>query len=327
MIPTYLLTDSEANKKCIPEKLGIMGCRTRVYNNINGPETSIGRGNIANISINLPRISLEAADVKDFFAKLENIMYKTSQLLILRANTMNSRDNNYLQYTFNHKIWTSVNNIEDMLKQGTLSIGFIGLSETVEVLTGKKYFDSQEAYDLGLQIIRFMREYTDKLRVQYKANFSLLATAGEMISGRFCQIDKKIYNAKIQQKGFYANSFHVPVDSSVSLFKKINLEAPFHKLCNGGCITYVEFHSAPLSNTLALEDAIHYAEKQGVSYLEFNYPLDICNNCGNIGTFDLCTKCGSDNIKRIRRVSGYLEDLSYFTDGKIAEEKNRKANI
>ena len=161
---------------------------------------------------------------------------------------------------------------------------------------------------------------------EYRLNFSLLATPGEMISGRFCNIDKEIYNHKIHEKNFYTNSFHVDVDSRIPLLEKIQYEAPFHLLCNGGCITYVELYSAPFNNILALLDVIEYAEKVGISYLGFNYPLDICNVCGETGTFDECKCCGSRDIKRIRRVSGYLEDFNYFTIGKKAEVIKRKAN-
>lgn len=326
MIPTYLLTDSNSNNTCMPQKLGIMGCRTRVYNNVNGSETSIGRGNIANVSINLPRLAIESNCIEDFFSLLDTMMENVSKVLIERANQMKLNGEQYVQYVLKNKIWTSVNTIEDMIKQGTLSIGFIGLSETVELLTGTAYHMNSESYQIALDIINYMRNFTDKLRDKYFTNFSLLATPGEMISGRFCKIDKKYAKNPIQDKGFYTNSFHVPVDSQISIFEKINYEAPFHNLCNGGCITYVEFKSAPLTNILALEDAINHATLEGISYLGFNYPLDICNDCKTSGTFDNCPQCNSSSVKRIRRVSGYLEDLNYFTDGKKAEESFRKPN-
>lgn len=327
MIPTYLLTDSNINNTCNPQRLGIMGCRTRVYNNVNGSETTIGRGNIANVSINLPRLAIESSNLNEFFSLLDSMMNNVSELLIDRTNRMKVNGEKYFQYIFQNKIWTSVNSIDDMLKQGTLSIGFIGLSETVEVLTGTKYHMNAESYQIALNIIKHMRDFTDNLRDKYSINFSLLATPGEMISGRFCELDKKHAKSPIQDNDFYTNSFHVPVDSQISIFEKINYEAPFHSLCNGGCITYVEFRSAPLTNILALEDAINHATLKGISYLGFNYPLDICNDCKTIGTFDNCPKCNSNNIKRIRRVSGYLEDLNYFTEGKKAEESFRKPNV
>jgi ribonucleoside-triphosphate reductase len=227
---------------------------------------------------------------------------------------------------FENKIWTDVDTIDDMLRQGTYSFGFIGISETVEVLIGKNIYNDNEGYSLALKIGRFMREYIDALRTEEQVNYSLLATPGEMLSGRFCEIDKKEFYHSVHKKDFYTNSFHVDVDAGLPLLDKIEKEAVFHRLCNGGCITYIEFKSAPLGNIEALSDGIEYAVNKGISYLGFNYPLDICNKCGYSGTFDICDNCGSTNIKHIRRISGYLEDLNFFTKGKTAEEKHRKAN-
>ncbi|MDD4849001.1 MAG: anaerobic ribonucleoside-triphosphate reductase, partial [Bacteroidales bacterium] len=152
------------------------------------------------------------------------------------------------------------------------------------------------------------------------------ATSGEYISGRFPSIDKTIYTHKVLDKDFYTNSFHVDVDSGLSAFDKIKTEGYFHSLCNGGCISYVELQSAPIGNSEAILELIDYAEKCGVHYLGINFPLDICNNCGAQGVFDKCSECGSEKITRIRRVSGYLEILDYFTAGKKAEVKSRRKN-
>lgn len=326
MIPTYLLTDSAPNMNAPPDCLGIMGCRTRVMQNVNGEATCLGRGNIANVTINLPRIALENDDKILFYQKLNAVMESAHQILANRVNLMRHNPKHYLDYVFENHLWVA-NNINDMIRHGTLSIGFIGLSETVEILTNDKYYHSDLGQKLAIKIIESMRKKLEEWRTNEQLNYSLLASPGEMVSGRFCEIDKSKFNHKVQQKGFYTNSFHVEVDSKLSLYDKIIAEAPFHNLCNGGCITYIEFQSVLLKNTLALEDAITFATQQGISYLGFNYPMDICNKCGNVGTFDTCQKCGSADIKRIRRVSGYLEDLDYFTDGKKAEEMHRLSNI
>lgn len=254
-------------------------------------------------------------------------MYNSIELLTKRYEGMIESDTRYLEYVFRNKIWNDISTINDMVLQGTLSIGFIGLSETVEVLTGKKPFQDIESFNLAIKIISYMRNFVDRMRVGTNLNISLLASPGELIANRFCEIDKEIFNHKIQDKGFYTNSFHVEVNSGISIFNKIDLEAPFHSLCNGGCITYIELSSAPLNNILALKDGIEYGEKKGISYLGFNYPLDICNNCSTYGTFDICDKCESKDIKRIRRVSGYLEDICFFTSGKFAEVNEREPNI
>ena len=179
---------------------------------------------------------------------------------------------------------------------------------------------------LGYEIVRKLREHVDYLRSDIGLNFSLLATPGEQISGRFAEADKKKFKHPVLEKGFYTNSFHAEVDSGLSIYDKLRLEGKFHALCNGGSISYVEFNDAPMENIEALEDLVAYASAQGVSYLGMNFPLDICRECGRKGTFDDCPACGSKNIRRIRRVSGYLEDLDYFTSGKKREVAKRRAN-
>ena len=326
MIPTFLLMDSEPNKKFKKEELGIMGCRTRVVANCNGNVGTMGRGNVANISINLPRIALESLDYNEFKEKLIRMMDIVHDILLDRVRKMEECNEEYLKYIITNNIWIGVNSVNDMIKQGTLSIGFIGLSETVEILTKEKIYESEYARKTGYEIISEMRQYVDKLLIKEKLNYSLLASPGEMISGRFCEIDREKFHHSVHSKGYYTNSFHIDVDSRISIFKKIDLEAPFHLLCNGGCITYIEFAESPLYNELALYDAISYSIKRGISYLAFNYPMDICNLCSETGTFDNCPKCKSKDIKRIRRVSGYLEDINYFSKGKKAEVKKRKPN-
>lgn len=326
MIPTYLLCDSDTNKKCVPEKLNIMGCRTRVYDNINGEVGSIGRGNIANVSINLPRLALKNKNYNDFKNALKELIFECYGLLMLRKEALINGYGEFQNYIFNERLWHDVWSINEMTKQGTYSIGFIGLSETVEVLTGQKYYENESSVQLGMDIVKYMRSCVDLLKNANQINFSLLATPGELISGRFCELDRQQYPHVIQEKGFYTNSFHVNVDSQLSIVDKIRIEGPFHQYCNGGSICYLEFASALLNNIEAIDDALKIAETNGVSYIGFNYPLDICEECGYAGTYDICPACGSSSIRRIRRVSGYLEDVTYFTNGKKQEVRYRKVN-
>ncbi len=324
MIPTYLLLDSATNKNCDHKKLAIMGCRTRVYQNINGESTSIGRGNIAYVSINLPRLALENNTIESFEIALKKLLEQVIKLLVFRAESL--RQHAIIHSIFFNNLWNNVRTVDDLIMQGTLSIGFIGLTETIQILTGNKLFNSKSSMKLAYEIINLMRKFIDDHRNKNSMNFSLLATPGEMLSGRFCEIDKALFHNEIHKKSFYTNSFHVDVDSHISIVKKIELEAPFHRLCNGGAITYVEFKESPIDNLLALQDTIAIALKNGISYLGFNYPLDICEECNMVGTFDQCKKCNSNKIKRIRRVSGYLEDANFFTPGKAAELKKRSSN-
>jgi ribonucleoside-triphosphate reductase len=336
MIPTYVLCDSKPNKDVIPQDFAIMGCRTRVVADKYGKTGSMERGNIAYVTINLPRIALEISKklpdkLSVFLSNWGKIAETTSKILehryyqlVLKRQRTDFRTNS------EYDLWCESfrnNSLGDIFKHGTLAIGFIGLSEAVEILTGKKYYEDVNACKVAVEIATYMRNYIDHLRDTSKFNYSLLATSGEFISGKFLTIDKsKGYSHRTMSKGYYTNSFHIDVSAGISAFEKIAFEAPFHELCNGGCITYIELKEAPLNNELALEEIINFSISQGIHYLGFNYNLDICNDCDTKGVFDACPECGCSNITRIRRVSGYLEILDYFTEGKKHEEKHRKLN-
>lgn len=333
MIPTYLLCDCEADKNVNPEVLSIMGCRTRVVDDVFGEYGAIGRGNIDNISINLPRLALESLSSKDAIAEFKNrwmrIAETTKDILIDRYEKTLHSDIELFPTNSELKLWCkNINEVglAETLKHGTLSIGFIGLTETVEILTGKKFWKDDNSYDVAIDLVKFMREYVDSLRNKYNLNFSLLATSGELISGRFVEIDKKLYESPVLHKDYYTNSFHVDVDSKLPAYKKLQLEGPFHIFTNGGCISYVELSEAPFGNSEGLDELVEIAIESGVHYLGFNFPKDVCRSCGTAGTFDKCPMCGSKEITRIRRVSGYLEVQDFFTSGKMRESKNRKSN-
>ena len=339
MIPTYLLCDCEADCKTDPERLSIMGCRTRVVDDLFGESGAIGRSNIDNISVNLPRLALEAsAELIDasfeeklslFKQKWLSVASTTKDILLDRYKKTCNADIDLFPTIREYPLTVEDINeagLEGTFRHGTLSIGFIGLSEAFEVLSGKKYWRDESIYQEALDFVKFMRTYLDELKQTYHLNFSLLATSGEYISGRFVEIDKNIYDSPIMKKGYYTNSFHVDVDSRLPAFEKIQREGPFHILSNGGCITYVELSEAPLGNAEGLDELIEIAIKSGVHYLGFNFPKDVCKHCDTSGTFDVCPVCGSKEITRIRRVSGYLEIQDYFTKGKMHESKNRKTN-
>lgn len=339
MIPTYLLCDCEADKDTPPERLSIMGCRTRVVDDLFEEVGAIGRGNIDNISINLPKLAFESLrdcgnnSVAERFNLLKNkwtaIAETVSEILVDRFEKTCNCDKDLFPTNCEHNLWCkdfTTNDLRQVFKHGTLSIGFIGLSETIEILTGKKYWQDNEAYQIALDFARFMRDFTNNLRDKYHFNFSLLATSGELISGRFVEIDKKQFEHKVLNKGYYTNSFHIDVDSRLPAYQKIKLEGPFHTLSNGGCITYIELREAPIGNAIGMGELLEMAIESGVHYLGFNFPQDICNECKTSGTFDVCPNCGSNHITRIRRVSGYLEVQDYFTSGKMKESKNRREN-
>ena len=337
MIPTYLLCDCDANRYTNPLVLSIMGCRTRVVDDVHGLVGAIGRGNIDNISINLPRLALEASTeydnpkmrIESFKQKWLKIANATKDILIDRLNKTCESDLLLFPTNLEYKLWCE--DIKEVglsktFKHGTLSIGFIGLSEAFEIMTGEKFWTNEKNRSIALKIVAFMKSYVDFLRDTLHMNFSLLATSGELISGRFIKLDQKKFKNKLLKKGFYTNSFHVDVDSKLPAYRKLEIEGPFHIYSNGGCISYIELSEAPLGNVEGLDDLIEIAIKSGVHYLGFNFPKDICSDCGTSGTFDKCPSCGSKHITRIRRVSGYLEVQDFFTSGKMNECNRRKAN-
>lgn len=340
MIPTYLLCDCKGDKEYKPENLSIMGCRTRVVTDLFGEDSVMGRGNITNISINLPRLALEVdqkypeLNIDEKMDKLmsawDEIASTTKGILLDRYYKTCKRNADDFPTNSSYHLWCEdfKGNLEEVFKHGTLSLGFIGLSEAIEVITKEKYYSGIDNYIRTLGFVKHMRDYCDFLKNQYHLNFSLLATSGELISGRFIDFDKELFKPEVDifSKGYYTNSFHIDVDSRLPGYKKIQLEGLFHELCNGGCITYIELGEAPLNNVEGLEEYINIAIKAGIHYLGFNYPKDVCNDCGFTGVFDDCPHCKGKNITRIRRVSGYLEILDGFTKGKKAEEKNRRKN-
>lgn len=326
MIPTYLLCDSEPNKDIDPAKLSIAGCRSRIYANRNGDLGSSGRGNIAAVSINLVRHAIESkGNVEDFFARLDETMDKSKRILILRRDAL--RKSPFVEEVAASGYWKA-KNAEELLRVGTYAIGFIGLAETVAILGGGKAGVDDTSKDLGIKIVTHMRERANSYIDETGLNFSLLASAGEGICKRFPDEDGKHFpDARCWgQKGWYTNSFHVPVEYAVGISAKLKHEGAFHALCNGGSITYVELSEAPIGNVKAVSQVIDYATGYGVSYFGINFSLDRCADCGHVGLFDLCPHCGSTKIEHIRRVSGYLELENELSAGKRAEAANRRAN-
>lgn len=339
MIPTYLLCDCEMDKDTPAELLSIMGCRTRVVADRFGKVGAIGRSNIDNITINLPRLALEAlnelpnASADDVIARVKEkwlaIADTVTEILLDRFDKTCKQDVELFPTLQQYDILCeNVNDVslKELFKHGTLSIGFIGLSETFDIICHGKYWQNEEIYNAARDFVAFMREYTDQQSEKYNLNFSLLATSGELISGRFVEIDRTKFKSKIFNKGFYTNSFHVEVDSRIAAWEKIQKEGKFHSLCNGGCISYVELSEAPLGNPQGLAELVEIAVNAGVHYLGFNFPKDVCSECGASGTFDSCPLCKSKHVTRIRRVSGYLEIEDYFTAGKKRESATRKSN-
>ena len=222
--------------------------------------------------------------------------------------------------------------VREVLKHGSLTVGFIGLAECLVALTGKHHGESEEAQRLGLEIVGHMRAYTDRLAAETGLNYGVIATPAEGLSGRFVRMDRKRYGSipGVTDRDYYTNGFHVPVYYPISAFKKIEIEAPYHALTNAGHISYVELDGDPTDNLEAFEAVVRHMKESGIGYGSVNHPVDrdpVCGYNGIIG--DVCPKCGrteADGVpfERIRRITGYLVGtLDRFNDAKRAEEHDR----
>jgi ribonucleoside-triphosphate reductase len=281
-----------------------MGCRTRVISDITDPDNQIvtGRGNLSFTSINLPRLAIEAkGNIEEFYKSLDNIMEVVKNQLLHRYKIQCNKTIKNYPFLMGQGAWMHSDelgiddNLEPALKHGTLSIGFIGLAETLKALIGKHHGESETAQKLGLEIIGHMREYTDKMSEQYNLNFSLLATPAEGLSGRFVKMDKERFGVieGVTGRAYYTNSSHVPVYYPISAYKKIQIEAPYQALCNAGHICYVELDGDPTENMDAFESVIRCMHDAGIGYGAVNHPVDRDPICGYVGIIgDTCPCCG-----------------------------------
>ena len=323
-----------------------MGCRTRVVANVYDPTNEIvtGRGNLSFTSINLPRIALQLMSVKDLDEKLTKFYERLDYLVDLCVGQLLERfaiqqDKYVYNFPFlmGQGIWLGSDKlkfndkISEVIKHGTLNVGFIGLAETLKALIGVHHGESDEAQKLGLEIIGFMRQKLDRYSKKYRLNFSLIATPAEGLSGRFVKLDKKLFGEieGITNHKFYTNSFHIPVYYNISVFDKIKKEAPYHALTNGGHISYIEVDGDIAKNLDAFESIIRCMKEEGIGYGAVNHPVDRDSICGFNGIIDnVCPKCGRSEdavpFERIRRITGYLVGtLDRFNDAKRDEVESR----
>lgn len=345
LFPNFSFQDAPFNLqyyKGTPEtEISYMGCRTRVIGNVYDPDKEIsnGRGNLSFTSINLPRIAIEAnKNIDWFFNELDNKIDLVVEQLLERFEIQAKKKVHNYPFLMGEGVWIDSEKLDindevrEVLKHGTLSVGFIGLAETLKALIGCHHGESEIAQNLGLDIISHMRQRMDEYSQKYHLNFTLLATPAEGLSGRFVRMDKEKFGIieGVTDRDYYTNSFHIPVYYPISAFKKIKLEAPYHALTNAGHISYVELDGDPSQNLDAFEKVVRYMKEQGIGYGSINHPVDRDPCCGFNGIIgDTCPKCGRSeqegpHFQRIRRITGYLVgDMSKWNDGKTAEEKDR----
>ena len=309
LFPNYTFLDAPYNLQYYvpgrPEtEVATMGCRTRVMGNVYDPtkEISFSRGNLSFTSINLPRLAIDShGDEKLFYEKLQGMLELVAQQLLDRFEIQASKHIYNYPFLMGQGVWldsdklTLQDDLREVLKHGTLSIGFIGLAETLTALYGQHHGTSEELQKKGLEIIGYMRDYCDKKSQELKMNFSLLATPAEGLSGRFIRMDQKRYGKLpgITDREYYTNSFHIPVWYPISAYDKIRLEAPYHALCNAGHISYVELDGDTAKNVEAFESVVRCMHDFGIGYGSINHPVDRDPICGYVGVIgDVCPRCG-----------------------------------
>ena len=345
LFPNFGFIDAPFNLKYYkpghPEtEIAYMGCRTRVAGNVYDPEreTMFGRGNLSFTTVNLPRIALKSnKNVHFFFEELDRKIDLVIAQLIERYEIQARKKVKNFPFLMGQGIWLDSDKlgwedeVREVLKHGTLTIGFIGLAECLKALIQKHHGESEEAQNLGLEIIGRMRKRMDEASEKYKMNFSLIATPAEGTAGRFVGMDRSLFGTieGVTDREYYTNSFHIPVYYKLNAFDKIRLEAPYHELTNAGHITYVELDGDPTHNLDAFEKMVRAMKEAGIGYGSINHPVDrdpVCGYTGIIG--EECPSCGRKEgdirFERIRRITGYLVGtLDRFNDAKKAEEKDR----
>ncbi|OQB14888.1 MAG: Anaerobic ribonucleoside-triphosphate reductase [Firmicutes bacterium ADurb.Bin193] len=345
LFPNFSFQDAPYNIKYYkpghPEtEIAYMGCRTRVIGNVYDPtrEISFSRGNLSFTSINLPRIAIKAKGSVDwFFEELDRKIDLCIAQLLERFEIQASKKVKNYPFLMGEGVWLDSeklgpeDEVREILKHGTLTVGFIGLAEALKALVGSHHGESEQAQNLGLDIVAHMRDRMDRESKARNMNFTLIATPAEGLSGRFVNIDRKLFGVieGITDRDYYTNSFHVPVYYKINAFDKIKIEAPYHALTNAGHITYVEFDGDAAKNLSAFEKVIRAMHDAGVGYGSINHPVDrdpVCGYNGVIG--DTCPKCGREEgdikFERIRRITGYLVGtLERFNNAKLSEVRDR----
>ena len=346
LFPNFSFQDAPFNlqyyKEGHPEtEISYMGCRTRVIGNVHDKNNEItyGRGNLSFTSINLPRLAIKAdGNIEEFFEQLDKMIDLCIDQLLDRFRLQAARKVRNFPFLMGQGVWIDSDKLniddtlEEVLKHGTLSIGFIGLAECLKALIGKHHGESEEARELGLRIVGHMRKRMDDEAEKTKLNFSLLATPAEGLSGRFVKMDKELFGEidGVTDRAYYTNSFHIPVYYHIKAADKIRIEAPYHALTNAGHISYVELDGDTAKNVDAFEKIIRYMKECGIGYGSINHPVDRDPVCGYTGIIDdVCPKCGrrvdeGEPVERIRRITGYLVgSLEKFNDAKYAECMDR----
>ncbi len=360
LFPNFVFLDTKFNQdenwraddpKRYEHEVATMGCRTRVYENVCGPRTSVGRGNMSFTSINMPRLAIEAHQEaanmyvdapkeeieavakRLFLSKLEEMARFVAEQLNERYEFQRSALALQFPFMMSNNVWKGGGDLNpneevgDVIKQGTLGIGFIGGHNAMVALYGKGHAESKDAWNTLYEALELMNSVAKEYKAKYGLNYAVLGTPAEGLSGRFTRMDSKKYGEipGVTDRDYYINSFHVDVKKNVGIMQKIAYEAPFHALTLGGHITYVELDGEAKKNVSVILKIVEAMHDNGIGYGSINHPVDTCNQCGFRGViYDKCPVCQSDQIERLRRITGYLTgSLNNWNSAKQAEERDR----
>ena len=365
LFPNFMFLDAPFNqnekwraddpKRYIYE-LATMGCRTRVFENVAGEKSSLGRGNLSFTTLNMPRLAIEARIKAENLIEDERnkdaIEQKAKEIFIESVHQMSVlvADQLYERYQYQrtalarqfpfmmgNNVWKGGGELNpneqvgDALRSGTLGIGFIGGHNAMVALYGQGPGHNQKAWDTLYEAVMEMNKVVNEYKEKYNLNYSVLATPAEGLSGRFTKMDRRKYGKipGVTDRDYYVNSFHVDVKEPISIVEKIKREAPFHAITRGGHITYVELDGEAQKNVRAIAKIVKVMHDEGIGYGSINHPVDTCHNCGYKGViFDKCPVCQSESILRMRRITGYLTgDLSSWNSAKRAEEQDRVKHL
>ena len=333
-------------------EIATMGCRTRVFENINGPRTSIGRGNLSFTTINLPRLAIEAMryakeqmGTKEDIGKMRSIainklytsIREMAQLVGEQLHTRYEFQATALarQFPFmmGNDVWKGGGTLRPndpvghVIDSGTLGIGFIGGHNAMCAIYGEGHGTNEDAWHTLYHCVEIIGEVAQEFKERYHLNYSVLATPAEGLSGRFTRLDRKRYGVikGVNDRAYYVNSFHIDVKEEIHIADKIRLEAPFHALTLGGHITYIELDGEAKKNVKAIAKIVKLMQDNHIGYGSINHPIDTCRECHYKGViYAKCPICGGEDILRMRRITGYLTgDLSSWNSAKRAEEADR----
>ncbi len=360
LFPNFVFLDTKFNKheswrsddpKRYLHEIATMGCRTRVFDNVNGPRTSVGRGNLSFTTMNMPRLAIEAMQtakdnqpsgdkhsirreaVEIFLGRVRELSVFIAEQLYERYQYQRTALARQFPFMMGNNVWKGgakldpQDEIGDVWLSGTLGIGFIGGHNAMVALYGEGHGHNQEAWDTLYQAVDTIRAVADEYKQKYHLNYSCIATPAEGLSGRFTKMDRKRYGAilGVNDLDYYVNSFHVDVREHIGMFEKIQREAPFHALTGGGHISYIELDGEAKKNVGVILKLVKTMKDTEIGYGSINHPVDTCNACGYRGIiYHQCPVCKSERIARLRRITGYLTgNLDSWNSAKQAEEADR----